>query len=99
MLVARDETTQWEKVIKAANIKINQSANIIPQIGIAGGLRRELKSYPDHRLALIDEIKLGLNVSLGTEVLSVPNVGSLSVSVSGGLEGRSIVVRPLKDNS
>lgn len=88
-----------DRLCKDANIKINQSANIIPQIGIEGGLRRGFKSYPDQRMALIDEIKLGLNVSLGTEVLSVPNVGSLSVSIGGGLEGRSIVVRPLKDNS
>jgi len=88
-----------DKICKAANIKINQSANIIPQIGIEGGLKREFKSYPDKRLALIDEIKLGLHASLGTELLNVPNVGSLSVSIGGGLEGKSIVVRPLKDNS
>ncbi len=87
-----------DKICKAANIKINQSANIIPQIGIEGGLRREFKSYPDKRLALIDEVKLGLKVSLGTEVLSVPNVGGVSVSIGGGLEGRSVVVRPLEDN-
>ena len=55
-----------DKICKAANIKVNQHANIIPQIGIEGGLRREFKSYPDQRLALIDEISLKLNVSLGT---------------------------------
>ena len=88
-----------DKLCKAANIKITQSANIIPQIGIEGGLRREFKSYPDQRLALIDELSLKLNVTLGTEVLSVPSMGSLNVFVGGGLEGRSLVVRPLKDKS
>ncbi len=88
-----------DKLCKAANIKINQGANIIPQIGIEGGIRREFKSYPDQRLALIDEIGLKLNVALGTELLNVPNVGSLSVSIGGGLEGRSVVVRPLENNS
>ena len=88
-----------DKLCKAANIKINQGANIIPEIGIEGGLRREFKSYPDQRLALVDEISLKLNVTLGTELLSVPNVGSLSVSIGGGLEGKSMVVRPLENNS
>lgn len=88
-----------DKLCKAANIKINQGANIIPEIGIEGGLRREFKSYPDQRLALIDEISLKLSATLGTEVLSVPNVGSLSVSIGGGLEGKSMVVRPLENNS
>jgi len=86
------------KLCKAANIRINQNAKIIEQVGIEGGLKRYFKSYPDTRLALIDEISLKLNVNLGTEVLNVPNVGSMSVSVGGGLEGRSVVVRPLKDN-
>ena len=88
-----------DKLCKAANIRINEGANIIDQIGIEGGLRRQFKSYPDKRLALIDEVKLRLNVSLGTEVLSAPNVGGLSVSIGGALEGRSIVVRPLENNS
>ena len=87
-----------DKICKAANIKINQGAHIIDQIGIEGGLRREFKSYPDTRLALIDEIGLKLNVNLGTELLSLPGTGSIGVSVSGGLEGRSVVVRPLEDN-
>ncbi len=88
-----------DKLCKAANIKINQGAHIIDQIGIEGGLRREFKSYPDQRLALIDEISLKLNVALGTELLNVPNVGGLSVSVGGALEGKSVVVRPLANNS
>jgi len=87
-----------DKICKAANIKVNQHANIIPQLGIEGGLRREFKSYPDQRLALIDEISLKLNANIGTEVLNVPNVGGVSVSIGGALEGKSIVVRPLEDN-
>jgi hypothetical protein len=87
-----------DKLCKAANIKVNQGAKIIEQIGIEGGLKREFKSYPDQRLALVDEIGLKLNVNLGMTALTVPNVGSIGVSVGGALEGRSIVVRPLEDN-
>ena len=68
-----------DKLCKAANIRVNEGANIIPQLGIEGGLRREFKSYPDKRLALIDEIKLKLSASLGTEVLNIPNAGPINV--------------------
>ena len=88
-----------DQVCKAANLKINQSAKLIPQVGISGGLKREFKSYPDQRLALIDEVDLKLNAALGTELLNVPNMGALSVSVSGGVDGKSVVVRPLENNS
>ena len=87
-----------DKICKAAKLNVNQNAHIIDQIGIGGGLKREFKSYPDKRLALIDEVSLKLNVALGTQLLSVPGTGSLGVSVSGALEGRSVVVRPLEDN-
>ncbi len=88
-----------DKLCKAANIKVNQNANVIEQIGIGGGIRREFKNYPDQRLALIDEIDLKLGLNLGTEVLNVPNMGSVSVNIGGGMEGKSIVVRPLENNS
>jgi hypothetical protein len=87
-----------DKLCKAANIKVNQNANVLEKIGIEGGIKREFKNYPDQRLALVDEISLKLSASLGTEVLSVPNVGGVSVGISAGLEGRSVVVRPLEDN-
>lgn len=87
-----------DKLCKSANIKVTQNANIIDQIGVEGGIKREFKAYPDKRLALVDQINLKLNASLGTEVLNVPNVGAVSVNVGGGLEGRSVVVRPLEDN-
>lgn len=88
-----------DKLCKAANIKINQNANVIEQIGIGGGITREFKNYPDQRLALVDQIELKLNASLGTEVLSVPDLGSISVNIGAGMEGRSVVVRPLENNS
>lgn len=87
-----------DKLCKSANIKVNQNVNIIDQLGVEGGIKREFKAYPDKRLALVDQINLKLNASLGTEVLTVPNVGSVSVNIGGGVEGRSVVVRPLEDN-
>ncbi len=87
-----------EKLCKSAQIQLNQNTTLVNVIGLGGGIKRSLKQYPDQRLALIDEIDLHLSATIGHEVLQVPNVGSFGVSVSGGVEGRSIVVRPLEDN-
>ncbi len=93
------ETDGLDKLCKAAQLKLNQNVRLVNVVGIGGGVKRYLKSYPDHRLALIDEIDLKLGLSLNHAVLQVPNAGALSVGVSGGVEGRSVVVRPLESES
>ncbi|MBI4802978.1 MAG: hypothetical protein HY796_10690 [Elusimicrobia bacterium] len=84
-----------DSLCKKAEIKLNKDFKLVEVIGIDGGLKRRLKAFPDKRLALLDEINLKLSVSFGTEVLQVPNVGSLNIGISGGVEGKSVVVRPL----
>lgn len=93
-----------EKACKAAQIKLNKDFTLVNTVGLGGGVKRLLKQYPDKRLALIDEIDVKLSATLGTQLLNVPAITaggvpvSLGVAVSGGVEGRSIVVRPLEDN-
>ena len=65
--------------------------------GLDGGIRRSIKQFPDGNLALVDEIKLSLTAALGQQLASLPDVGSLSIGLSGRLEGKSQVVRPLED--
>ena len=91
-------TIGLEKLCRSAQIKLNQNATIADVAGIEGGIKRSLKQYPDKRLALIDEIDLKLSATIGHEVLQIPNAGSFGVAISGGVEGRSVVVRPLEDN-
>ena len=92
------KTDGMDQLCKSAEIPLNANATVVNVIGLGGGLRRYLKQYPDSRLALIDEIQLKLSATIGTQVLAIPNVGSLGVSISGGVEGKSVVVRPLEDN-
>ncbi len=92
-------TEGMAKLCKSAQIDLNQNATLIDTIGVGGGLKRTLKPYPDQRLALVDEIDLNLSATLGYEAFQIPDIGAFKVAISGGVEGRSVVVRPLKDNS
>ena len=104
--VSNELTTFWsnlstsgmEKLCKSAQIQLDKNTTLVNVVGIGGGIKRQLKQYPDQRLALIDQVEVKLSATIGHEVLQVPNVGSFGVSVYGGVEGRSMVVRPLEDN-
>ena len=87
-----------DSLCKNAQIKLNKNFTLADVVGLDGGLKRYLKPLPSKRLALLDEIKLKLSASFGTEVLNVPNVGALNVSIGASLEGKSVVVRPLESN-
>ncbi len=87
-----------DSICKEAQIKLNKDFTIADTVGLDGGLKRRLKPLPSKQLALLDEIKLKVNASFGTEVLNVPNFGPLNVSVGASLEGKSVVVRPLESN-
>ena len=95
----------WEKLkngvsdplCKKAEIKLNKEVKIAGDVaGFGGGVRRGIKRYPDGKLALIDEIKLNLSLTLGGEAASLPDVGALNIGLSSRLEGKSQVVRPLE---
>ncbi|MEF3280533.1 MAG: hypothetical protein K6357_06165 [Elusimicrobiota bacterium] len=46
----------------------------------------------------MDEVEVKLDSSFGTEILNIPEVGSLNVGISGSVEGKSIVVTPLRSD-
>jgi len=86
----------FDNLCKQAKINLNRDGRFASDvIGVEGRFNRELSQYPDKKIALIDEVKLKLDATFGKEILNVPNIGPLNVGVSGGLEGASIVVRPL----
>jgi len=98
-------TNFWEKLkngvsdplCKKAEVKLNKEVKTPDGIfGLNGGVRRGIKKYPDGNLALLDEIKLDLSVALGQQLAALPDVGTLNVGLSGRLEGKSQVVRPLE---
>ncbi|MBI4352072.1 MAG: hypothetical protein HY550_11585 [Elusimicrobia bacterium] len=81
---------------KSAQADLNAHAVISDVVGLEGGLKRYLRQFPDNRIALIDEIRLKLGANFGIQALQVPNAAVLTVNVFGGVEGRSMVVRPLE---
>jgi len=86
----------FEDICKAAEIKLNQDTKLENIAGIEGKFERYLRQFPDKRIALIDTVGVKIDASLGKEILNVPDFGPLNVSISGSIEGKSIVVRPLE---
>jgi len=68
---------------------------LVAQQDFEAGFGRSLNPMKE-RIGLVDEIQLKLNVSLGTEKLPISEYGYLRIGISGGMEGTSIVVRPLE---
>ena len=93
------ETDGMDKLCRVAQININQNARLVKVAGLGGGIRRLLKPLMNKRLVLIDEINVKLGLSYNHEVFRLPGSGPLSIGVSGGIEGRSVVVRPLESTS
>jgi hypothetical protein len=97
----------WEKLKNGAHDSVCKKASLALEkgvktpdgvFGLNGGIRRAVKKFPDGNLALLDEIKLNLNIVLGRQLATLPTeVGDigLSVGLSSKLEGKSQVVRPI----
>lgn len=92
----------FEDICKEARIRLKENADFpeIDGVGSIGGagvkFDRYFKRYPDKTLALIDEVELNLKAYYGREILDVPEINGLSVGISGHIEGKSVVVRPIK---
>lgn len=79
-------------------------------IGIKGGVRRAIRRFPDSKLALLDEVRLSFAAGLGEQSQILSEMGELNLKqnaappeatvfrmgLSGRLEGKSQVVRPLE---
>jgi len=104
--VTNEQIQFWDKlkdgsmdsICKNAQIKLNQDAVIADVVGIGGGLKRYIRSFPSRQLALIDEINLKLSANYGHEIFNIPDVGVFSLGITGGVEGKSMVVRPLESD-
>lgn len=88
----------FDSICKNAELKLNQDAKISNIAGIEGKFKRFLKQFPNKKIALIDEVGVKLDASLGKEILQIPDFGALNVAVGATLEGKSIVVRPLESD-
>ena len=105
--VSPDSIDFWDKLnsgvldnlCKQAKIQLNKDYSIANIAGIEGGIKRYFERYPDKKIALIDEVNIKIQSSFGTEIIQIPDMGSLNASISGSVEGKSIVVRPLENDN
>lgn len=94
----RLRTGSIEPGCRKAEIKLKKNMTITAGVvGLGGNIKRAIRKFPDGKLALLDEIGLDLSLTLGRQVLSLPEVEGLGISVglSSKLAGKSQVVRPI----
>ncbi|HAT71389.1 MAG TPA: hypothetical protein DCS63_01055 [Elusimicrobia bacterium] len=89
----------FDDICRGAQLKLNENATFADIIGLDGSFKRRMKKYPSEKVALIDEVGLKLSASVGNDTLHLPDLGGLGVSITGVVEGKSQVVRPLKNDS
>ncbi|KAF0126722.1 MAG: hypothetical protein FD189_1644 [Elusimicrobia bacterium] len=87
----------FDDVCKEIKPDLSQGVGIDNVGGIEGKFKRYLKQFPDNRIALIDEV--GLKLDAGHSFTDILNVDGnpFNVNIGARLEGKSIVVRRLKE--
>jgi len=87
-------------ICKSAALKLNQDGKLAGDALVVGGkFQRYMKKYPDNRVALIDVVGVSVGGTIGHSVVDIANSAPLSVNVSAKMEGDSMVVRPLENDS
>ncbi|HNT97195.1 MAG TPA: hypothetical protein PKK31_02890 [Elusimicrobiales bacterium] len=87
----------FDDVCKEIKPDISEGVDFDPVGGIEGKFKRFLKQYPDNRIALVDEV--GVKLDAGHTFADILDVGGhpFNIGISGRLEGKSVVVRKLKN--
>lgn len=86
----------FDDVCESAEIELNRNGQLSNVLGVEGGFKRHLSKLPDEKVVLVDEVGVKLSMLSAREVLPLAEAQGLAVSISGVLEGRSWVVRPLE---
>ncbi|MDO8804957.1 MAG: hypothetical protein Q7R35_11025 [Elusimicrobiota bacterium] len=86
----------FDDICKNAELELNKEGKLANIAGLGAEFKRYMKKFPNEKIALIDEVKVSLSAALGNDTLHLPDMGGLGVSLTGLLEGKSQVVRPLE---
>ncbi|MCK5357724.1 MAG: hypothetical protein KAJ48_04950, partial [Elusimicrobiales bacterium] len=84
----------WQDICKAVQISLSEGVDLGDIVGIKGKYKRELKQYPDKRIALVDEVGIKLTGNLTEEIFNVGD-NPFNVGFNMKMEGKSVVVRRL----
>jgi len=86
-----------DDICKGVEIPLEQGFDISQIGGVEGKFKRYMKQYPDNKIAVIDEVGVKLNAGHSfTDIFNV-NGNSFNIGFSGGLEGKSVVVRKTEE--
>ncbi|MBU2530152.1 MAG: hypothetical protein KKD35_03840 [Elusimicrobia bacterium] len=84
----------WQDICKAAQIELKEGVDLGGIAGIKGKFNRELKQYPDKKIALIDEVGVELTGNVTEEIFNIAD-NPFNIGFNMKMEGTSVVVRRL----
>jgi hypothetical protein len=84
----------WEDICKAAELGLKEGVDLGDFVGLTGKFDRELKQYPDKRIALVDKVGVSLAGNLTEEIFNIAD-NPFNIGFNMKMEGTSIVVRRL----
>ena len=88
----------FDDICKDVEIPIEAGFDIADIAGVEGKFKRYMKQYPDNKIAVIDEVGVKLNAGhTFTDIFNV-NGNAFNIGFSGGLEGKSVVVRKTEES-
>lgn len=84
----------WEDICKAAELGLKEGVDLGEFVGFTGKFDRELKQYPDKRIALVDKVGVSLTGNYTEEIFNIAD-NPFNIGFNMKMEGTSIVVRKL----
>ncbi|MBI4350982.1 MAG: hypothetical protein HY550_06050 [Elusimicrobia bacterium] len=91
------KTDVFDDICKDVEIPLDAGFDIGQIAGVEGKFKRYMKQFPDNKIAVIDEVGVKLNAAhTFTDIFNV-NGNSFNIGFSGGLEGKSVVVRKTEE--
>ncbi|OGR79167.1 MAG: hypothetical protein A2X32_11660 [Elusimicrobia bacterium GWC2_64_44] len=88
----------FDDICRDVEIPIEAGFDIADIVGVEGKFKRSMKQYPDNKIAVIDEV--GVKLDAGhtfTDIFNI-NGNTFNIGFSGGLEGKSVVVRKTNED-
>ena len=88
----------FDDICKDVEIPLDAGFDIADIGGVEGRFKRYMKQYPDNKIAVIDEVGVKLNGNYSfTDIFNVGG-NAFNIGFSGGLEGKSVVVRKTNED-
>ena len=88
----------FDDICKDVEIPLEQGFDLGDIAGIEGKFKRYMKQFPDNKIAVIDEVGVKLDAGHTFSDIFDVNGNTFNIGLSGGLEGKSVVVRKTNED-